>query len=137
MDPATETPSPGRIAGIGVLALVMGLIFTLMLADEAGATDSLLPLFLVAAIAGGALAWVNEVVEAGRSPRRLVGPVLLLLGTGGELVGSSLSEGNQIWIGLAMFAVGVAGLVIAAHRNSVLEKAEEEERRTREQERPS
>ncbi|UUW90862.1 hypothetical protein [Pimelobacter simplex] len=134
----TETPSPGRIAGVGAVALAAGLLFTLMLADEAGATGSLLPMFLVAALAGGALAWVNEVVEDGRSPRRLAAPVLLLLVAVGGLVGNSLSEGNQIWIGLAMFATGVAGLVIAARRNAALEKAkEDEEQRRREQERPS
>ncbi|MBU2693579.1 hypothetical protein [Pimelobacter sp. 30-1] len=61
-------------------------------------TGYLVPLFLVAALAGGLLAWVNELVEDGKAPR----PVVLLL---------------------------VAGLVIAARRDELLEKAKQRVRR--------
>ncbi|WP_418061300.1 hypothetical protein [Pimelobacter simplex] len=89
-------------------------------------TGYLVPLFLVAALAGGLLAWVNELVEDGKVPR----PVGLVLVAGfGVFVLSSLSEGRQFRLGLALFAVGVAGLVVAAHRDELLEKAKQKVRR--------
>ncbi|XBB66281.1 hypothetical protein ABFU82_19505 [Nocardioides sp. WV_118_6] len=118
--------SPARIAGLGGGALVLGLALTVLLADEAGVTGHLVPLFLVAALAGGPLAWVNELVEDGKVPR----PVGLVLVAGsGVFVLSSLSEGRQFRLGLALFAVGVAGLVIAARRDELLEKAKQKVRR--------
>lgn len=108
-------PLPVQAAAGSALS-VAGAFFAFALAEEADVGSSIWGLLLLATLAGLALAWLNEWVERGRSPRKLALPIMLLLGACGATLGSSLSEGNQVWIGLAAYAAGVAWVAVALVR---------------------
>lgn len=109
-------PLPVQIVLGAVLALV-GLLLTVSLASDAGASQKLWYLLPIAVVvAGAALAWLNEKVEKGGSPRGLAAPAILLLGCAGALIASSVGEDRQMWIGLASVAAGLAWAVVAVIR---------------------
>lgn len=108
-------PLPVQVA-IGVALAVGGLFFAFSLAGEAGVVDSIWFLLLLATFAGLALAWLNELVERGRSPRSLALPACLLLGTSGAALANSLAEDNQVWVGLAAYAAAVAWVSVCVWR---------------------
>lgn len=114
-DTKQGAPLPAQVA-VGSVVVVAGALFAFALADEAEVGRSIWMLLLIATVAGLALAWLNEQVERGRSPRKLALPIMLLLGTCGATLGSSLSEGNQVWIGLAAYAAGIAWISVALVR---------------------
>lgn len=108
-------PLPVQIVLGAVLALV-GLLLTVSLASDAGAAQKLWYLLPIAVVAGAALAWLNEKVEKGGSPRGLAAPAILLLGCAGALITSSVGEDRQMWIGLASVEAGLAWAVVAVIR---------------------
>lgn len=124
-DEKPEPVHPGRIAALGVGAMVLGFGLTLGLAVDAGVTGYLVPMLLVAALAGGLLAWLNELVEDGKASQRVA---LLVLAAVGVFLAVARSSGRQVGVGLLVFATGVAGVVVAAHRQQRLEAAQEQDR---------
>jgi hypothetical protein len=103
-------------AALGALMAMGSLLLAGGYADEAGVEDSLLWLVLLSTAAALALALLNEWVEAGRSPRRLSGPALVLLACAGPLVANALSVGGYVWLFLFAYAVGVAWAGLACYR---------------------
>lgn len=100
-------PWPAQIA-IGLTLALLGILFTVSLADEAGASASVVPLLLLGTVTGGALAWLNEWFERGREPRKLALPTVLLIGAAGGVFAESLSDGNEMWVGVVAYAAGLS-----------------------------